>query len=147
MIESLDPERGHPARVVDKDGRRLRPCSARSGKGVGGAFLITRQLACERGRNSRIARRSDGDSPVGMPRAFARLQTRLRLRQAFNSPWSGTLDHPAIEGVGAAVDYLARFGRGATRKQTVHDAIAAISVYEDELGAPRECQHAPPSVP
>jgi cysteine desulfurase family protein (TIGR01976 family) len=47
---------------------------------------------------------------------------------------TGTLNHPAIEGVGAAVDYLARFGRGATRKQTVHDAIAAISVYEHELG-------------
>jgi len=48
---------------------------------------------------------------------------------------TGTLNHPAIEGVGAAVDYLARFGRGGTRKQTVHDAIAAISVYEHELGA------------
>lgn len=47
---------------------------------------------------------------------------------------TGTLNHPAIEGVGAAVDYLARFGRGATRKQKVHDAIAAISVYEHELG-------------
>ena len=48
---------------------------------------------------------------------------------------TGTLNHPAIEGVGAAVDYLARFGRGATRKETVHDAIAAIAVYEHELGA------------
>src|ERR1700732_4896615 len=48
---------------------------------------------------------------------------------------TGTLNHPAIEGVGAAVDYLAGFGRGATRKQAVHDAIAAISVYEHELGA------------
>jgi cysteine desulfurase family protein (TIGR01976 family) len=47
---------------------------------------------------------------------------------------TGTLNHPAIEGVGAAVDYLARFGRGATRKETVHDAVAAIAVYEHELG-------------
>jgi cysteine desulfurase family protein (TIGR01976 family) len=47
---------------------------------------------------------------------------------------TGTLNHPAIEGVAAAVEYLARFGRGATRKQRVHDAIAAISVYEHQLG-------------
>lgn len=48
---------------------------------------------------------------------------------------TGTLNNPAIEGVGAAVDYLARFGRGSTRKQTVHDAVAAISAYEHDLGA------------
>jgi cysteine desulfurase family protein (TIGR01976 family) len=47
---------------------------------------------------------------------------------------TGTLNHPAIEGVGAAVEYLARFGRGSTRMETVHDAMAAISVYEHELG-------------
>jgi cysteine desulfurase family protein (TIGR01976 family) len=47
---------------------------------------------------------------------------------------TGTLNHPAIEGVGAAVEYLARFGRGSTRKETVHDAVAAIAVYEHELG-------------
>jgi selenocysteine lyase/cysteine desulfurase len=48
---------------------------------------------------------------------------------------TGTLNHPAIEGVGAAVDYLVQFGRGGTRKETVHDALAAIAVYEHELGA------------
>lgn len=47
---------------------------------------------------------------------------------------TGTLNHPAIEGVGAAIDYLARFGRGATRRHRVHDAVAAISVYEHKLG-------------
>lgn len=47
---------------------------------------------------------------------------------------TGTLNHPAIEGVGAAVDYLATFGRGSTRKETVHDAVAAIALYEHELG-------------
>jgi cysteine desulfurase family protein (TIGR01976 family) len=47
---------------------------------------------------------------------------------------TGTLNHPAIEGVGAAVDYLAQFGRGATRMHKVHDAIAAISLYEHKLG-------------
>jgi cysteine desulfurase family protein (TIGR01976 family) len=47
---------------------------------------------------------------------------------------TGTLNCAAIEGVGAAVEYLARFGRGATRMETVHDAVAAIAVYEHELG-------------
>jgi cysteine desulfurase family protein (TIGR01976 family) len=48
---------------------------------------------------------------------------------------TGTLNHAAIEGVGAAVDYLARFGRGATRFDKVHDAVAAIFAYEHELAA------------
>ena len=47
---------------------------------------------------------------------------------------TGTLNHPAIEGVGAAVDYLASFGRGTTRRAAVHDAIGAISAYEHSLG-------------
>lgn len=47
---------------------------------------------------------------------------------------TGTLNHPALEGVSAAVDYLARFGRGSTRMETVHSAMAAISAYEHELG-------------
>jgi cysteine desulfurase family protein (TIGR01976 family) len=48
---------------------------------------------------------------------------------------TGTLNHPAIEGVGAAVDYLAGFGRGTSRRATVHDALRAISAYEHSLGA------------
>jgi cysteine desulfurase family protein (TIGR01976 family) len=48
---------------------------------------------------------------------------------------TGTLNHAAIEGVGAAVDYLARLGRGATRRHRIRDAVAAISAYEDKLGA------------
>jgi len=47
---------------------------------------------------------------------------------------TGTLNHAAIEGVGAAVEYLARFGRGASRRESVHDAIRAISAYEHALG-------------
>lgn len=47
---------------------------------------------------------------------------------------TGTLNHPAIEGVAAAIDYLARFGRGATRRHRVHDAMAAICTYEHRLG-------------
>jgi cysteine desulfurase family protein (TIGR01976 family) len=48
---------------------------------------------------------------------------------------TGTLNAAAIEGVGAAIDYLARFGQGATRREAVCDAISAIGAYEHELGA------------
>jgi cysteine desulfurase family protein (TIGR01976 family) len=47
---------------------------------------------------------------------------------------TGTLNHPAIEGVGAGVDYLAQFGTGPTRRAALHDAMSAIAVYEHELG-------------
>jgi cysteine desulfurase family protein (TIGR01976 family) len=47
---------------------------------------------------------------------------------------TGTLNHAAIEGAGAAVDYLAGFGRGVSRREAVHDALAAISTYEHALG-------------
>jgi cysteine desulfurase family protein (TIGR01976 family) len=72
------------------------------------------------------------------PGALERLTTDKLIVQDDSAPYrieTGTLNHPAIEGVGAAVDYLAQFGRGATRKETVHDAVAAISAYEHELGA------------
>jgi selenocysteine lyase/cysteine desulfurase len=71
------------------------------------------------------------------PGALETLSTDKLIVQDDAAPYrieTGTLNHPAIEGVGAAVDYLARFGRGATRKETVHDAVAAIAVYEHELG-------------
>jgi cysteine desulfurase family protein (TIGR01976 family) len=47
---------------------------------------------------------------------------------------TGTLNHAAVEGVGAAVDYLAGFGRGASRREAVHAAVGAIAVYEHALG-------------
>src|ERR1700738_2449257 len=71
------------------------------------------------------------------PGALDTLSTDKLIVQDDVAPYrieTGTLNHPAIEGVGAAVDYLARFGRGATRKETVHDAVAAIAVYEHQLG-------------
>ena len=71
------------------------------------------------------------------PGALDSLTTEKLVVQEEAAPYrieTGTLNHPAIEGVGAAVDYLASFGRGATRKETVHDAVAAIAVYEHELG-------------
>src|SRR6267154_572709 len=71
------------------------------------------------------------------PGSLELLNTERLIVQDDAAPYrieTGTLNHPAIEGVGAAVDYLARFGRGATRKETVRDAVAAIAVYEHELG-------------
>jgi len=47
---------------------------------------------------------------------------------------TGTLNGAAIEGVGAAIDYLSGFGRGTSRREAVHDAVAAIGRYEHELG-------------
>jgi cysteine desulfurase family protein (TIGR01976 family) len=72
------------------------------------------------------------------PGALEVLTTDKLIVQDDTAPYrieTGTLNHPAIEGVGAAVDYIAKFGRGASRRETVHDAIAAIAVYEHELGA------------
>lgn len=69
--------------------------------------------------------------------ALSALPTDRLIVQENEAPYrieTGTLNGAAIEGVGAAVEYLARFGRGATRKETVHDAVAAIAVYEHELG-------------
>jgi cysteine desulfurase family protein (TIGR01976 family) len=71
------------------------------------------------------------------PGALEALTTDKLIVQDDAAPYrieTGTLNHPAIEGVGAAVDYLARFGRGSSRREAVHDAVAAISVYEHELG-------------
>src|ERR1700733_5955602 len=72
------------------------------------------------------------------PGALSALTTEKLVVQDEEAPYrieTGTLNNPAIEGVGAAVDYLARFGRGATRKETVHDAVAAISAYEHGLAS------------
>ena len=71
------------------------------------------------------------------PGALDALTTEKLIVQDDAAPYrieTGTLNHAAIEGVGAAVDYLARFGRGSTRMETVHSAVAAIAAYEHELG-------------
>jgi cysteine desulfurase family protein (TIGR01976 family) len=71
------------------------------------------------------------------PGALDALTTEKLIVQDDAAPYrieTGTLNHPAIEGVGAAVEYLARFGRGSSRMATVNDAMAAIAVYEHELG-------------
>jgi cysteine desulfurase family protein (TIGR01976 family) len=71
------------------------------------------------------------------PGALEELTTDKLIVQEDAAPYrieTGTLNHPAIEGVCAAVDYIARFGRGSSRREAVHDAVAAIAVYEHELG-------------
>jgi cysteine desulfurase family protein (TIGR01976 family) len=46
---------------------------------------------------------------------------------------TGTLNHVAIAGVGAAVDYLASWGKGADRRERLLDAMQGIAAYEHEL--------------
>jgi len=46
---------------------------------------------------------------------------------------TGTLNHAAIDGVRAAVEYIAGWGRGATLRERIVDAMTHISAYEHEL--------------
>jgi cysteine desulfurase family protein (TIGR01976 family) len=48
---------------------------------------------------------------------------------------TGTLNHPAMEGAAAAVEYIASFGSGATLRQRIVDAVASIGAYEHGLAA------------
>jgi cysteine desulfurase family protein (TIGR01976 family) len=70
------------------------------------------------------------------PGALERLPTdRLKVQDPA-PPYrieTGTLNHAAIEGARAAVDYLASWGAGATLRERIVDAMSAISAYEHEL--------------
>jgi selenocysteine lyase/cysteine desulfurase len=46
---------------------------------------------------------------------------------------TGTLNHAAIDGLRAAVEYLAGRGAGATLRQRIVDAMSGISAYEHQL--------------
>ncbi len=46
---------------------------------------------------------------------------------------TGTLNHAALVGVGAAIDYLASWGRGATLRARLLDAMAGIGEWEGAL--------------
>jgi len=48
---------------------------------------------------------------------------------------TGTLNHAAIAGVEAAVNYLAEFGRGDGRKDRLADAMSRIGSYEHSVGS------------
>jgi cysteine desulfurase family protein (TIGR01976 family) len=61
-----------------------------------------------------------------------------RVRPAGETPAghrfeTGTLNHEALAGVIAAVDYLAGLGAGATRGERLTSAFAAIRAYEEQL--------------
>jgi cysteine desulfurase family protein (TIGR01976 family) len=48
---------------------------------------------------------------------------------------TGTLNHPAMEGAAAAVEYIASFGTGATLRERIVDAVSSIGAYEHGLAA------------
>lgn len=70
------------------------------------------------------------------PGALDRLPT-LRLRvQDPAAPYrieTGTLNHAAIDGTRAAVEYIASWGQGATLRERIVDAMNGISRYEHGL--------------
>lgn len=70
------------------------------------------------------------------PGALNELPTHRLCVQDPNAPYrieTGTLNHPAIEGARAAVEYLAGWGEGATLRERLVDAMSGISAYEHEL--------------
>ena len=72
------------------------------------------------------------------PGALDRLPTdRLKVQDPA-SPYrieTGTLNHAAIHGVRAAIDYLASWGTGTTLRERILDAMQGISAYEHRLAA------------
>jgi cysteine desulfurase family protein (TIGR01976 family) len=67
------------------------------------------------------------------PGALDALPTTRLVVQDPKAPYrieTGTLNHAAIEGARAAVEYVASWGRGATLRERILDAMAGISAYE-----------------
>jgi selenocysteine lyase/cysteine desulfurase len=70
------------------------------------------------------------------PGALNSLPTNRLVVQDPNAPYrieTGTLNHPAIDGARAAVEYLAGWGDGATLRERIVDAMTGISAYEHDL--------------
>jgi len=70
------------------------------------------------------------------PGALDRLPTDRLSVQDPAAPYrieTGTLNHAAIDGVRAAVEYIASWGDGATLRERIVDAMTHISAYEHEL--------------
>jgi cysteine desulfurase family protein (TIGR01976 family) len=62
---------------------------------------------------------------------------RLRTQEE-EAPWrieTGTLNHAALVGVRAAIDYIASWGTGGTPRERIVSAMEGIAGYEHELGA------------
>ena len=72
------------------------------------------------------------------PGALERLPTDRLSTQDPAAPYrieTGTLNHAAIAGVRAAIEYLAGWGAGATLRDRIVDAMSGISAYEHDLAA------------
>jgi cysteine desulfurase family protein (TIGR01976 family) len=70
------------------------------------------------------------------PGALERLPTTRLTVQDPAAPFrieTGTLNHPAIDGLRAAVEYLAGWGEGASLRERIVDAMTGISAYEHGL--------------
>ena len=70
------------------------------------------------------------------PGALERLPTSRLSVQDPAPPYrieTGTLNHAAIEGVRAAIEYLASWGTGASLRERIVDAMTSISAYEHGL--------------
>jgi cysteine desulfurase family protein (TIGR01976 family) len=70
------------------------------------------------------------------PGALDRLPTDRLSVQDSAAPYrieTGTLNHAAIDGVRAAVEYIAGWGTGASLRERIVDAMTHISAYEHEL--------------
>jgi cysteine desulfurase family protein (TIGR01976 family) len=72
------------------------------------------------------------------PGALDRLPTDRLSVQDPAAPYrieTGTLNHAAIDGVRAAVEYIASWGAGASLRERIVDAMTHISTYEHELAS------------
>jgi cysteine desulfurase family protein (TIGR01976 family) len=72
------------------------------------------------------------------PGALDRLPTDRLSVQVPAAPYrieTGTLNHAAIDGVRAAVEYIASWGEGTTLRQRIVDAMTHISAYEHGLAS------------
>jgi cysteine desulfurase family protein (TIGR01976 family) len=70
------------------------------------------------------------------PGALDRLATDRLSVQDPAAPYrieTGTLNHAAIDGVRAAVEYIASWGNGAGLRERIVDAMTQIAVYEHDL--------------
>ncbi len=70
------------------------------------------------------------------PGALEHLPTDRLMVQDESPPYrieTGTLNHAAIDGARAAIEYLAGWGAGATLRERIVDAMTAISAYEHDL--------------
>jgi len=71
------------------------------------------------------------------PGLLDQLPTNRLVTQEQQAPYlieTGTLNHAAIAGVGAAIRYLASFGQGASLREQLIDAFARISEHERARG-------------